>query len=65
MSLLQTIKCDVEGCDKEHTEEKYGVGHMGWGHVAGVENIETGAMQAYTCPEHLKIIKEFISTGRR
>jgi len=56
VSECSTIKCDVRGCEAEHTEEFFNQGHPGWGHIAGIYDDTTGSDRAHLCPAHLKEI---------
>ena len=61
MTELNKIKCDRKGCDTEHLEEHFNQGHPAWGHVAGIYDDKTGADRAHLCPEHMKMITEFLN----
>lgn len=64
MSILRTIKCDVEGCDFQYTENIDGGGFPGWGHIKGLQFInKDGSIQdiAYICPVCLERLKVFLN----
>jgi len=60
--ILQTIICSVKGCTKTKTESHPNTGFVGWGHIVGIMNDETGEDRAHLCPEHLAITKKLLNS---
>ena len=47
MPQLRTLICDIDGCECQSTEEKYGDGWDGWLLVSGMK-----IDQVSICPDH-------------
>lgn len=69
MSLLRTIKCDIDNCDSQETETDYGKGWEGWAIIQGMSKntkptdrpITMEDMQLTLCPEHRLLVAQFIA----
>lgn len=63
--ILQTIECDVEGCESTYTEPNENAGFPGWGHVKGIMEEKDGYIRetAYLCPGCLNKIKNILNGG--
>jgi len=51
----RTVQCDIEGCEANFTEEKYGSGFPGWVHVVGISNEPPNPRhipEMHVCPRH-------------
>lgn len=60
MPILQTFKCDIRGCEAQHTESAVGDGALGWGAVQGITL--GGKDNPLLCPRHLGVLAEFMDT---
>jgi hypothetical protein len=59
MSILRTIKCNVEGCREIYTEQGPGAGFPGWGVLQGRQN-EKGETECHLCPKHLDMVFKYV-----
>ncbi len=62
MTMLQTFRCDVDGCKALHVEQTHGAGAPGWGMLNGVifhQNTPRQIVNPLLCPKHLGIVAEF------
>lgn len=65
MSVIRTIKCNVEGCCNTESERTPNAGWPGWGVLQGRANGH-GETDFHVCPEHLDATFRFLDTlGRR
>ena len=63
MTILQTFKCDVTGCEATQTEPSEGAGLPGWGRLQGVvfhPGTPEEAANPILCDKHLRIVAEFV-----
>lgn len=60
MPILQTFKCDIHGCEAQHTESIAGDGAIGWGAVHGIKLGDKD--NPLLCPRHLGVLAEFMDT---
>ena len=56
----RVIKCDVKPCDNQATEPKPDDGWIGWGSIKGLKNPETGATEAFVCPDCLQKVAKIL-----
>jgi hypothetical protein len=59
MTILRTIICNK--CGARYTEQGPNMGFPGWGHIAGIQNAETGETTAHLCPSCLSKAKTFLN----
>lgn len=61
MATVRTIKCDIPGCEAQHTEKTHGDGFPGWGELKGIAL--NGVANPSLCPKHLAMVAEYIDRG--
>lgn len=64
MSVLRTIKCNVDGCGNLSPEKEFGDGWPGWGELHGRVDDATGSTGFGLCPKHLEMTFHFVSLLR-
>ena len=60
MSVLRTIKCNVEKCKVFYVEKEFGAGFPGWGELHGKVDTETGSTGFGLCPVHHELTFQFV-----
>jgi len=60
MSILRTIKCNIEGCKEHYTEKSPAEGWPKWGAIEGKQN-DNGETTFHLCPTHLMTVFDFIN----
>jgi hypothetical protein len=59
--ILRTVKCDVDGCNVEYSEQHFNQGFPGWGSISGLQDENGHNRTAYICPEHLQKAKDLLN----